>query len=150
MMWTHLFREPVHFPDIDHGGGMYHGRYLDYLDKARQALLRHHGVSFNDLIKSGYALVVVEANLRFFKPVLLEDTLYIYSRLNNYTDKSIGVDHLIANHALADEDLAKPFAEVSDRMHFAAIKLVGVDLKTKRAASLPSNLKFALASMKAG
>ena len=147
MSRTYYFKERVHFPDIDAGGAMYHGRYLDYFDKARQAMLIGHGIDHNDLIKNGYALVVVEANLRYFKPVRLGDTLNIYSRLVRKSDKVAIVEQLLTTTPLRDEDLAMPFSDVTSRVHLAKVHLVGVDLKLQKSSKFPAELGAAFAAM---
>jgi acyl-CoA thioester hydrolase len=147
MSRTYHFHERVHFPDIDAGGAMYHGRYLDYFDKARQAMLREHGVDHNDLIKSGYALVVVEANLRYFKPVRLGDTLHIYSRLVRKSDKVAIVEQLLTTSVVTDDELAMPFHDVESRVHMARIHLVGVDLELQKAHKFPPALAEAFGAM---
>ncbi|MBM4253512.1 MAG: acyl-CoA thioesterase [Deltaproteobacteria bacterium] len=147
MSRTYYFQERVHFPDIDAGGAMYHGRYLDYFDKARQSMLRAHGVDHNDLIKAGYALVVVEAHLRYFKPVRLGDTLHIYSRLVRKSDKVAIVEQLLTTEPVADTELEMPFSDVASRVHTARVHLVGVDLELKKARKFPGELATAFEAM---
>ena len=140
MKKTYVFTEKVHFPDIDFGGGMYHAKYFDYFDKARQALLEENGILFGDMLSSGYALVLVEANIRYLKPAILGDRIYIYTRIISNTNKSIKVEQAMFNKNMTGTLKDIDFPEPDDALSVALITLVGVDLKSKKASNMPEFL----------
>jgi acyl-CoA thioester hydrolase len=136
------YSQQVNFPDIDLGGGMYHGRYLDYLDRARQSILNEHGLSFGALLKSGIALVVVDASLKYLRPVFFEDQIHIYSRIVDRTSKSLTVEQITTKQAVGQDVLKDaPLSELPERINAATIKIVCVDLKTHRAMAFPDFLE---------
>ncbi len=140
-MQTYYWQERADFADIDFGGGLYHGRYFNYFDRARQNILREHGVSFGQLLSRNVALVVVEANIRYMRPVRFEDHVHIYSRMIAHTKKSVTFDQLIAASQQPNAEEMN-FDEVADRVNRAVIKLVCVDLKSQRPINFPDELLY--------
>ena len=139
MKRTYSFVERVHFPDIDFGGGLYHARYLDYMDKARSAMYREHCIDIGRLFRERFALVVVDAKLKYLRPVRLDDLICVYTRLVNYTDKSLTVEQLITNRELSFDVVEADVIEGPSVVHKATITLVGANLIIGKAVLLPSD-----------
>lgn len=68
----------INYEDTDAGGVVYHGNYLAYMERARSACLRESGFPMK-VLQSEYnlLLVVVEANLRYFKSAKLDDLIEV-------------------------------------------------------------------------
>ena len=146
MKRTYVFQERVHFPDIDFGGGMYHGRYMDYLDKARSAMYREHRIDIAKLFKLYFALVVVDARLKYLRPVVLDDMLFIYTRVIGYTEKSITLDQRVANFELPKELLDANELESHSIVNKATITLVGANYSDRKSVALPGDFADLLMS----
>ena len=134
---TYYFSQEVNFPDIDLGGGMYHGRYLDYYDRARQKILTDNGISFGKMLKEKTALVVAEMNLQFKKPIFFEDRVYIYSKIISRRDKSLQIEQIITTEE-PDQVGNEPPKSWNNKATFT---IVCADLVTKRATSFPEYME---------
>ncbi len=73
----------VYFQDTDAGGVVYHGSYVNFLERARTEWLREcHGYSNAGLMKEfGVVFVVRSLKLDYLKPALLDDLLAVSAQL---------------------------------------------------------------------
>ena len=72
----------VSYADTDAGGVVYHGRFLDMAERARNKLLRAVGFSFASLTEEhGVMLVVRRAEVSYAASAILEDQLTLSTRL---------------------------------------------------------------------
>ncbi|PIR22466.1 MAG: hypothetical protein COV44_07825 [Deltaproteobacteria bacterium CG11_big_fil_rev_8_21_14_0_20_45_16] len=78
---SHLYRTRVEFEDVDSGGVLHHPKYLNFYERARVSFLRERGVSFKNMIDSGYALAVREMQVSYMKPLFFEDEVTILTRV---------------------------------------------------------------------
>ena len=80
-----IFSVPVrvYFQDTDAGGVVYHGSYVNFLERARTEWLREcYGYSNADLMKQfGVVFVVRSLKLDYLKPALLDDLLTVSAQL---------------------------------------------------------------------
>jgi acyl-CoA thioester hydrolase len=67
---TVLLRVPFH--DVDPANVVWHGRYFKYFEDARRTLLEELDYSYACMIESGYIWPVVDASVRFLKPLQLD------------------------------------------------------------------------------
>ncbi|MEL7067358.1 MAG: thioesterase family protein [Cyanobacteria bacterium J06581_3] len=65
----------------DYGGVVWHGTYITWMESARIACIRAAGLSFEDLVKSGYDLPVVSLDLRYRRPLGLGMEAIVKTRL---------------------------------------------------------------------
>jgi YbgC/YbaW family acyl-CoA thioester hydrolase len=137
----HCYSQPVNFPDIDAGGGMFHGRYLDYYDRARHSFFLSHGINLHALLLSDIALVVVEANVRYARPILLLDELYIYSEAKKSSTKCVMFSQVMFTASADDIPDLKGITDSSKAKNIASISLVSVNLKNKKVVSLPEAIQ---------
>ncbi len=81
----HVFTLPirVYFQDTDAGGVVYHGSYVNFLERARTEWLREcYGYSNAGLMKEfGVVFVVRSLKLDYLKPALLDDMLIVSAQL---------------------------------------------------------------------
>ncbi len=73
----------VYFQDTDAGGVVYHGSYVNFLERARTEWLRErYGYSNAGLIREfGVVFVVRSLKLDYLKPALLDDLLDVSAQL---------------------------------------------------------------------
>jgi acyl-CoA thioester hydrolase len=82
-----LFSLPVrvYYQDTDAGGVVYHGAYLDYLERARTEWLRRLGFDIRRVAEQdGTLFIVRELRVLYARPALLDDLLSV----------NVGVEHL--------------------------------------------------------
>jgi acyl-CoA thioester hydrolase len=68
----------VYFQDTDAGGVVFHGTYLDFLERARTEWLRALGFDQRGLMREHGVLFIMRAlELAFVKPAMLDDLLAV-------------------------------------------------------------------------
>jgi len=65
------------YEDTDAGGVVYYANYLRYMERGRNEYLRDLGRSIKHYQDDGILFVVVEVNVRFRAPAVLDDDLFI-------------------------------------------------------------------------
>jgi len=74
----HLFPVRVYYEDTDLSGLVYHANYLKFCERARSDLLRLLGIDQRKAHEDGVGnYAVAEANLRYFIPARLDDSLTV-------------------------------------------------------------------------
>ena len=72
----------VAYPDTDAGGVVYHGRYLEMAERARNNLILSTGLSYASLSQDHETLLVVhKINAVYHASAILEDRLQINTKL---------------------------------------------------------------------
>ena len=74
----------VPFHDIDVKGIVWHGNYLRYFEEARAELLDKIGYGYFEMKDSGYAWPVVDARVKYIKPLHLQQNIKVLARLVEY------------------------------------------------------------------
>ena len=91
----HYYVVKVFFEDTDAGQIIYHTNYLKYFERARTSLLNLLKIDQINLKKShDIILVVRKADIEWFKPAILNDTLLIESCLKYAKNSSITMEQL--------------------------------------------------------
>ncbi len=139
MSQTHYFCQPANFPDIDLGGGLYHGRYLDYYDRARQQILTDYGLSYADLFRQNIALVVGEMTLRYTKPIKFGDTVHIYTTAFDLHSKTIKFKQIMTKEKAPITDI-KIIESEKMCVNSATFTMVCVDLSVEKSMPVPLEL----------
>ena len=67
----------VPFHDIDPADVVWHGRYFKYFEEVRRTLLEKLDYSYQSMMDSGYVWPVVDANIRFVRPLELDQTFTV-------------------------------------------------------------------------
>jgi len=74
----HLFPIRVYYEDTDLSGLVYHANYLKFCERARSDLVRLLGIDQRAAVEQGLGnYAVAEANLRYFLPARLDDSLTV-------------------------------------------------------------------------
>lgn len=58
----------VRYAETDAMGVVHHSVYAVWMELARIGFLRRYGLAYEELEKQGYAIPVVEINIRYFRP----------------------------------------------------------------------------------
>jgi acyl-CoA thioester hydrolase len=67
----------VPFHDVDPAGVVWHGRYFKYFEQVRRTLLEDLDYSYESMMASGYIWPVVDASVRFVRPLQLDQTFRV-------------------------------------------------------------------------
>ncbi len=134
-----LYHERVRFEDVDAAAIVYHPVYLTYLERARSQTLLEAGYSFKRLLDEGLGIVVGSAEIKFVRPLRLDDAFIVASQVNNFGKSIINVTQTIATQAtdLARGDLKAELREIKSLHFYAHLKLVAISQETMRPIALP-------------
>lgn len=72
------------FHDTDAMGVVWHGNYLKFFEKAREALFQKYNYGYRDMIESGYLWPVVDARIKYTASTIAEQTIQITAELAEY------------------------------------------------------------------
>jgi acyl-CoA thioester hydrolase len=92
-VFTHDIR--VRFAETDAMGIVHHGRYLPYLEEARVAYLRHLGHPYSELRDEGVDYAVVEAHVRYLRPLRFDEVVTVHLRLAAASRASFQLAYLL-------------------------------------------------------
>jgi len=93
----------VRYNECDPLGVVFNANYLVYADLAINELWREHLGGYEQMMEEGLDLAVVEANLRYFKPLRFDDEFEIEARVEHIGDTSMSISFLIE---LAEDEMA--------------------------------------------
>ena len=71
----------VPFHDVDSLGIVWHGHYFKYLEMARTALMRGHGLDARDLRELGFGMVMIDCRCRHIAPLRYGDVARVFAWL---------------------------------------------------------------------
>jgi acyl-CoA thioester hydrolase len=87
---TFTFPVRVYWEDTDAGGVVYYANYLRFLERARSEWLRKIGIDQAALLRDErLQFVVVEANIRYHRPALFDDTLLVTLQIEERRGASV-------------------------------------------------------------
>ena len=91
---------PIRIPfyDLDPAGVVWHGRYFQYFEIARAALLEDIGYSYEGMQDSGYLWPVADAEVRFVRPLTLNQEATVTACLKEWEMR------LVVDYRIADEN----------------------------------------------
>lgn len=73
----HTYPIRVRYADTDKMGVMYNGNYFTFFEIGRTEMLRHYGLPYSDLEKSGYMLPLLEAHAEYINSAFYDDLLMV-------------------------------------------------------------------------
>ena len=122
----------VLYSDTDKMGFMYYGDYAKYLEMGRVELLRSMDLTYKEIENRGYALPVLEMNIKYIKPLVYDDKV----TLNNILIK-IKNNRFYFYHEFHKNNIL---------VNISKTTLVTVDLESKKPVRIPDfiydKLKF--------
>lgn len=114
-MKIHKFPFSVAYADTDAGGIVYHGRYIEFAERARMQWL--HGIKLPD---GDIGFVVRELNIKYLRPLRLGDDFIVESRITKVGAASLSVEQKIVK----DEEICA--------ILYATAAYIGENLRPKR------------------
>jgi acyl-CoA thioester hydrolase len=84
----------VPFFDVDPAGVAWHGRYFQYFELARAALLEQLDYSYEEMIDSGILWPIADTSVRYLRPLLLNQDVIVTACLREW-ELRIVVDYRI-------------------------------------------------------
>ena len=108
---------------------VYHANYLVWLEVARTELIRAHGVTYAELERRGYALVVAEVSIRYLAAARYDDEVIVTATLRDVRSRSLRIDYEV-KRAVDERLLATAFTA-----------LVSVDVRTEKPVALPTSIR---------
>lgn len=87
----------VPFHDVDPAGVAWHGRYFKYFESARCALLNEVDYSYRGMLDSGYLWPVVDAAVRYLRPLVLDQAFHVTACLREWEVR------LVVDYKIEDE-----------------------------------------------
>jgi acyl-CoA thioester hydrolase len=89
----------VRYSETDQMGVVYHAEYLVWCEVGRTDFIRNLGLPYSELERSGTALAVAEATIRYHAPARYDDLIRVETRLVEVRSRAITFDYLIRNGA---------------------------------------------------
>jgi acyl-CoA thioester hydrolase len=86
----------VRFAETDAMGVVNHARYLPYLEETRVEYLRHLGHPYTELRRKGIDYAVLEAYVRYRRPLRFDDQVDVHLVLGRVTRASFQLGYLLA------------------------------------------------------
>ena len=77
----------IHFYDVDSMNVVWHGNYVKYFEQARSALLDCIGYNYEEMQESGYIFPVVELQIKYMKPIFLNQEIIVKASLMEYENR---------------------------------------------------------------
>ena len=133
----HYYVVKVFFEDTDAGQIVYHTNYLKYFERARTSLLNLLKIDQTNLKKKyDIILVVRKADIKWFKPAILNDTLLVETCLKYAKNSSITIEQLAYRYCdmnKSKELLVSGIIQiVAMSSSFKAVSYTHLTLPTKR------------------
>jgi acyl-CoA thioester hydrolase len=92
-MIRHSTKIRVRYADTDQMKTVYHGKYFDYFESGRAEMIRSLGLSYAEFEQLGYVLPVIEAHVRFLKPVRYDDVIEVVAILREAPAVKLRLDY---------------------------------------------------------
>jgi acyl-CoA thioester hydrolase len=77
----------VEFYEVDSMEVVWHGNYVNFLERVRCVLLNHIGYNYLAMKESGYAFPVTEVSLKFIRPLRFGDKVRARAYLEEYENR---------------------------------------------------------------
>ena len=84
-----VIQERVRYAETDQMGVAYHGAYPAWFEIGRTAFCREKGVVYAELERQGWALVVVELDARYKRPLRYDDAFEIWTEVTEAKSKMV-------------------------------------------------------------
>ena len=107
-MIRHKTEIRVRYADTDQMKVVYHGKYLEYFEVGRAALIRSLGLPYSELESRGILLPVIEAFAKYKKPARYDDLLTVEAIVSELPKVTLKIDYQVfRNHE--EEPLAEGY-----------------------------------------
>ncbi|MFC0309029.1 acyl-CoA thioesterase [Gallibacterium trehalosifermentans] len=75
------------FQDLDIMQVVWHGRYWQFIEQAREALFNHIGYGYAEMIKRGYQFPIIKAEIKYIQPIVLDQQFDVEAALLEYENR---------------------------------------------------------------
>ena len=107
-MIKHVAQIRVRYADTDQMKVVYHGKYFEYFEVGRAALIRSLGLPYSELETRGIQLPVIEAFAKYLKPARYDDLLSIEAIVSELPKATLKIEYQVfRNHE--EEPLAEGY-----------------------------------------
>lgn len=88
-MFEETIQLRVRYHDCDSLGIVYHGHYAKFFEIGRTEAMRKHDFSYKKLEELGFAMPVVEMNIKYFRPARYDELMDIKTIIKDWPEKNI-------------------------------------------------------------
>lgn len=85
----------VRFQETDLMGIVWHGNYFSWFESGRVELLRHTGMTYNDLIDLGLNFAVIHSECDYKQPARYDDVVTVWTEIERITPTRIHHRYLL-------------------------------------------------------
>jgi acyl-CoA thioester hydrolase len=96
-MIRHKAEIRVRYADTDQMKVVYHGKYLEYFEVGRSALIRSLGMPYSELEARGILLPVVEVYAKYRKPARYDELLVVESFVTEIPQATLKIEYRICH-----------------------------------------------------
>jgi acyl-CoA thioester hydrolase len=86
-MFEETIQLRVRYHDCDAMGIVYHGHYAKFFEIGRTEAMRKHGFAYTLLEEKGYAMPVVEMNIKYLRPARYDELMDIKTIIEEIPNK---------------------------------------------------------------
>lgn len=154
---THRFFSKIAYRDLDMYSVLYHPRYLEFADTARNQAFQDFGYPIEEQLKDKVGFTVGGiSNVLFKRPLFMGEEITVFTETISVTSKSCEVLHWITlgkdetEILKGEEKFSKAIFQASYKLVFVSIKdisefpLNGVNIQNMKAISFNEKVKVKL------
>lgn len=97
-MIRHITEVRVRYADTDQMKVVYHGKYLEYFEMSRSALIRSIGLPYSELESRGILLPVIEVYAKYQKPVRYDELLNVEAIISELPKATLRIEYKVYRH----------------------------------------------------
>ncbi|WP_077324655.1 acyl-CoA thioesterase [Virgibacillus siamensis] len=77
------FRVP--YKDTDRMGVVHHGNYITWFENARTECMRHYGITYSEMERTGFLLPVLDVNVTYKKSAQYDDCIAVFTKAASFS-----------------------------------------------------------------
>jgi acyl-CoA thioester hydrolase len=110
----HAFRARIYYADTDFSGFVYHGRYLEFLERGRSDYLRLAGIHHTELAAGEQPLVWVvrRMEIEFISPARMDDIVVVETQTDEISGARITMSQTMLRQTQYQPDIRLISAKV--------------------------------------
>ena len=85
----------VIFADTDQMGMLYHGRYLDVVERGRNEYLRASGMTYGEIEAQGFVLPIIDAHCQYKASAVFDDLLIVETTMTEVSRLKVNFSYRI-------------------------------------------------------
>ena len=106
----------------DHAGVMWHGTYFNWLEEGRIDALSKVGLDYNDLVKKGFDLPLINSSIKYIVPLFIGEEITIESVFNISKSPKINVNSKFLNSNSEILTIAEVNLVLINKINFSIIR----------------------------